>query len=242
MSPPSTNSNQLNAFPLVIAIACGVFLLSTCLTSRLYWGYWFTPPSSNGTVRHLAELTSFTSFWQHTSQSGRSALSSGASEVNHASGDAPGGRLPAALIARGLLPSSERPVDASILRAITTALAERKLLRHGDPGYPDAAKLLGQVAVGKDRNGNELYVAALIGGEASNDHHPYYELVAEPARGDGLKIRQLRFYWWDLAGLEGMAHWIAGILATVTWLVCAGFFLAIRRAASRLGPTPAHRT
>jgi hypothetical protein len=72
-------------------------------------------------------------------------------------------------------------------------------------------------------------VAALIGGEASNDHHPYYEVVAEPTQAGGLKIKRLRFYWWDLAGLEGMAHWIAGILATIAWLSTAGCLLAARR-------------
>jgi hypothetical protein len=216
-------------FRLVIAIACGVFLLATCLTSRLYWGYWFTPPSSDRTVRHLAELTSFTSLWQSTTQSGRPALSRAASEVNHASGDVPGGRLPAALIARGLLPSSEKAADASVLRAITAALAEGNQLRQGGPRYRHATELLGHVAIGKDRNGKELYVAGLIGGEASNDHHPYYEVVAEPAGGGGLKIKHLQFYWWDLAGLEGFAHWIAGGVATIAWLFGAGCFLGIRR-------------
>src|SRR6478609_1795817 len=101
---------------VVIAAALGVFLLSTCITSRIYWGYWFTPPASDTTAGYLSEVTSFTSFWRSAPLSGRPALSLAASQVTYVSGDSPGGRLPAALVKRGLFPASAQPVDASVLR------------------------------------------------------------------------------------------------------------------------------
>lgn len=229
MSEVFSTSTELRGFRVVIATAFGVFLLSTCITSRLYWGYWLTPPASDATARHLSEVTSFTSFWQSGILSGRPALSRAASQVNYVSGEAPGGRLPAALVKRGLLPASERPVDASVLRSFTAALAEAGLLRHGDPGYEHAAELQGHVAVGKGQDGRVLYVAALVGGEVSNDHRPYYEVVAEPTGTDRVTIRRYSFYWWDLAGAEGLAHWFGGIATTFAWILGAGCFLAIRR-------------
>jgi hypothetical protein len=93
--------------------------------------------------------------------------------------------------------------------------------------------------VGKDRNGRDLYVAALVGGQVSNDHLPYYEIVAVPAGGERVTIKSLHFYWWDLAGLEGFAHWLGGIAGTVLvstiWFLvvayktCRRFILARRR-------------
>jgi hypothetical protein len=209
-----------------------VFLLSTCMTSRLYWGYWVTAPASERTASHLSELTSFTSFWYSGPESGRAALARSASRANYISGEAPDGRLPVALIERGLLPTSEQAVDASVLRAFKTALAERGLLRQGNPGYGQATDLQGHIAAGKDHNGRDIYVAALVGGEVSNDHLPYYEMVAAPVGSDRVTITRFRFYWWDRAGLEGFAHWFGGI-AGVTVVIVVWFLVSVWLSASR---------
>lgn len=214
---------------VVIATAVGVFLLSACVTSRFYWGYWFTPPASDRTAGYLSDVTSFTSFWRSTALSGGQALYRAANQVTYVSGDSPAGRLPAALVKRGLLAASDQPIDASVLRVLIEAMAERGLLRRGDPGYERATELEGHVVIGKDQSGKEIVVAALVGGEVSNDHRPYYEVVAEQVSDGKVTIKRSRFYWWDLAGGEGLAHWLGGIVATIAWLVGAGIFFAVRR-------------
>ena len=222
--------NLRHLFQPVLVIPV-VFLLSTCVTSRLYWGYWFTPPAAGETVRQLSELTSFTSFWRSGGGSGRAALQRAAREVDYTSGEAPGGRVPAALVKRGLLPASEQPVEESILRAFTAALAERGELRQGNAHYRQATELHGHIAIGKDQDGRDLYIAALSGGEVSNDHRPYYEMVATPVGSDRVTINRLRFYWWDLAGVEGFGHWFGGIAGTI--LVSASWLLAAARRSGR---------
>ncbi len=209
-----------------------VFLGSVLATSRLYWGYWIAPPSSVGTARALSEVTSFTSFWWRTAPvSGRAALLGGAKDVNYVSGDSPYGRLPAALVGRHLLPTSEHPVDPAVLHSLIAALSTCGLLRRGEPGYEYATDLHGHIATGKDRSGRPVYVAALVGGQVSNDHYPYYELIATPLPTGQVKLQHVRFYWYDFAGMEGIAHWFAGLavasMATAIWLV-VGFWRALR--------------
>jgi hypothetical protein len=152
--------------------------------------------------------------------------------VIYVSGESPHGRLPAALVARALLPTSESPVDASVLKSLIAALSEGDLLRRGDPGYGYATDLHGHIAIGKDRGGRTLCVAALSGGEVSNDHYPYYELVGAPEAGGRVALNRVRFYWYDVAGMEGIAHWFAGVvvagIATATWLLSATAWFVFR--------------
>ena len=88
-------------------------LLLTLVGSRLYWGYWFTPPSANDVVASLVHVERFTSAWPVGS--GAAALKICVGEVNYEPGDDPLGRVAAALVARRLLPASDQPVDSSLI-------------------------------------------------------------------------------------------------------------------------------
>ena len=69
-----------------------------------------------------------------------------------------------------------------------------------------------------------MVVAALWGGEESNDHHPYYEATFTRASSGDLKLLDVRRYWWDFAGIEGLAHWFGGLLGMVIGFCCVGVF------------------
>jgi len=69
-------------------------------------------------------------------------------------------------------------------------------------------------AIGK--SGGRLVVLGLTGGEVSNDHRPYYEMVfGAPTPNSPLEfIRGQRFFY-DVAGMEGMEWYSIWLLLAV---------------------------
>ena len=221
-------------FVSALLIPCvGVF--AAVITSRIYWGYWLTPPSSDATARHLAQVERFSSIWRQSQSSGRAALIKAACYVDDTSGESPHGRFPAALIARRLHPSSPDPVASSLLPTVIAALDEGRLLKRGSDAYPSAVDLYGYVVSGRSPGGEPVVVAALSGGEASNDHYPYYEAVFTPSGSGRLVLQSCRFYWYDVAGMEGVAHWLAGIGAALVTGLLWLFVGAVIAASTWLG-------
>jgi hypothetical protein len=65
-------------------------------------------------------------------------------------------------------------------------------------------------------------------------------VLLEPGPNGELVVKKLLFYWYDVAGLEGLAHWLAGLAAgvivTPVYLLLGGFYIlrrCSRRGASR---------
>jgi hypothetical protein len=195
-------------------------LLLTVVGSRLYWGYWFTPPSPNDVTASLVHVERFTSAWP--AGSGAAALKECAADVNYEPGDIPLGRLAAILVARRLLPASDQPVDPSLVPRMTAVLAGRGLLWPGEAGYTSATTLIGHVATGKDATGKRLVVAALRGGQLSNDHYPYYEVLFSIPSSDRLELRRFHAYRFDIAGLEGAFGLRMGLYLTIGWIGILG--------------------
>lgn len=191
---------------------------------RLHWGYWVRPPHPDRTLESVVEVERYTSFASGKAfGSGASAVRDAAARENWAQGEFPLGRLAAAMLRRGLLPASDDGAAISLLDDVSAAFDRQGLLVSGEPGYPQATELRGVVAEAVDGDGQSLVVAALVGGEASNDHHPYYyaRLRRTPS---GLVIESFHRYWYDVAGIEGFGHagfaWL-GVLATALfWIAC----------------------
>ena len=202
--------------------------------SYFYWGYWLRPPCSGSIVDDVVSVDRFSTFsWDGNVSSGRIAMLEAAATTNSISGDDPRGRLAAALVTRNLTPASSDSVDPLLLPSAVAALSSAGKLLPGSPQYPDPAKLHGSLAQATTRAGNRILLAALTGGQASNDHYPYYEGVFALDTGNHLSLQRLHFYYWDFAGLEGIAHWYAGaatVLAglVVCLLVGAGVFVVRR--------------
>jgi hypothetical protein len=219
----------MKATLVVAAILVGCTIVPFLTTSRLYWGYWIVPPSPNASVSSIASVERFTTFWCCTpNSSGRQALQEAAQDEFSGAGDSLASNLPAALVQLDLQPRSEEAVPAAILTKIEEALESRGVLRGGQPGYARAKELWGHVAIGRDAHGSELIVAALWGGEVSNDHYPFYEGVFESLPTGALHVRDVRQYWFDFAGLEGLAHWLAAFAGLMVGAALSVMFL-IRR-------------
>ncbi len=205
-------------------------LAAVALASRLYWGYWLTPPSASGAAACLASVETFTTYSRNAPpSSGSVALLHAAAQADYTSGENPRGRVAAALAQRRLLPSSPTASDASLRTSITSAIEAAGALKLGSPGYPYATDLYGSVAVGRDLQGKHVVVAAFSGGEVSNDHYPYYEAVLAVSPNGQLSLSRLRFYWYDVAGIEGLLGCLTAFIVAVPllllWLVTVTFHL-----------------
>ena len=218
----------MKATPVVAAIIVGCASAAALITSRLYWGYWIAPPSAN-VVASLASIERFTTFWCCTpndSRSGHQALHNAAQTAFHGAGDWPIANLPAALVRRDLEPDHEEAVPPAMMTTIREALDSRGVLLAGQAGYTHAKELWGHVAIGRNADGGQMVVAALWGGEVSNDHHPYYEVAFASLPTGALQPLGMRQYWFDFAGLEGIAQWfgafgglIVGTALSLAYLV-----------------------
>lgn len=223
--------------PVLIVVAAMVFgaVLGALTTSRVYWGYWLRVPSADWLVADVASTERFTVFacCDRPSESGHTALQTVAGVPMQAAGDAPVANLPAAIIRRGVPPTSDLAVPATVLSSVREALDAAGVLVAGEPQYQYAKTIWGNVAIGRTKAGGELVLAAVWAGEVSNDHHPYYE--AKFARTDTGQLTLLgaRRYWWDFAGVEGIAHWLGGVAGAIAGVACSLAFLLLRTAGRR---------
>jgi hypothetical protein len=200
------------------AIPIAVVLLTACgscsATSRLYWGYWFGLPSASWMLSSIASVERFTTFDccdAGVGSSGRQAVRMGAELELYGSGHWPRHNLPAALVKQRLQPTTANEVPAPVLASVRRSLESNGALIEGGPGYPFAKTLWGHVAVGQRTHGGSVVIAALWGGEVSNDHRPYYEALLATLPTGELQLLEVRQYWFDVAGLEGLAHVLAGL-------------------------------
>jgi len=228
---------------LVVAATLVFGAAATLVTSKLHWGYWVSPPSPDATVASLRHLGSFTTMWRgYPPHSGHDAIVKAAEDVNWSSGEDPRGRLPATLIQRGFVPRSSEPVAGSLLPKICQFLETHGALEEADPGYTESKELSGHLALGRGAHGNSVAVAALWGGQLSNDHYPYYEASFAVSASGELTLLSLQKYRFDIAGLEGVEHWLAGCAASLlSLLVWVGYRIARRLGAPRAAGQPALR-
>jgi len=220
---------------VVLAAMVGGAAFGALTTSRIYWGYWLRVPSADWLVADLASTERFTVFacCDRPSESGRSALQTVAGVRMEGAGDVPVANLPAAMIRRGVPPTSDLAVPAPVLAAVREALDVAGVLVAGEPQYQYAKTIWGNVAIGRAKAGEELVLAAVWAGEVSNDHHPYYEAKFSRTDAGQLKLLDVRRYWWDFAGLEGFAHWLGGLAGAIAGLAGSVAFLVLRTAGRR---------
>lgn len=83
------------------------------------------------------------------------------------------------------------------------------LFAQSSPGYDSSARLRGVAVDAIGKAGDRLVVIGLTGGQLSNDHYPYYELLfGAQTQGSQLEfIRGQRFFY-DAAGMEGFEWYV----------------------------------
>ena len=215
-----------------VAVACvlGAVLAGGAI-SRWYWGYWFARPALDARVAEARTLDALTPIDTASAATpgefGVRGTSDWSDDSRLAGGRDPGdyytlqGRVLNALEDAGhdLSAAPRRSNDELIgLHALFTGT-----------GYFDAraAPLTGYaVDLAGPRQGEAgLLLLTLSGGQVSNDHFPYYELLFGPplVAGDESTrplLSATRFYY-DVAGLEGMEWFTIALALGVVALIVA---------------------
>lgn len=212
----------------VLGLACALTVLLaavlTALISKAMWGYFVARPELHSRVVSAREVVSVTPLDQIQEVDGAWPI--------RPSGERYAGpgwyerekaaypreydyylldRRPLrALEVRGVLTTAvpsltpdELPNLAAMLRPVFAAeqTGYDRLLDRAPPGVPLSGTLYELVGA----RGERLMLLAVRGGEVSNDHYPYFELLYEDRGTGGLILVAKRRFYFDVAGLEGFS-------------------------------------
>lgn len=114
-----------------------------------------------------------------------------------------------------------------MLTDVRDALSRRGILIPGERGYPHATDLYGSIGLGRSRSGKPLVLAAVYGGEVSNDHHAYYEAIFERRASGELSLVRHQLYFFDIAGIEGAGWGFFALLFGMVQTILVLPFLAL---------------
>lgn len=194
---------------LVLAATWVAALIASPIVSKLYWGYFFARPSMDVRVADATRVLSLTKI-------GRAAESDvfvrteqfDADElvrIDQATHDeAFLYRAVRRLYRAGLVTGSTPALSDEDLQSIGRDVLASVDLVPGDRGYPHATRLWGVVIELHGPDTEPLLLITASGGEASNDHHPFYEfLFARRDHESGPLVSETRFFY-DFAGVEGL--------------------------------------
>ncbi|MEW5884343.1 MAG: hypothetical protein AB1725_09005 [Armatimonadota bacterium] len=133
------------------------------------------------------------------------------------------------------------PTSAERLNPYRRALLESRLLAKSAKGYDSAAGIRGVVAEYRDPQGRPRVFLGLRGGQVSNDHYPFYEMVLA-REGGSVKVLAKQRFFYDVAGIEGAEapalFYVFGVLllpAAICVVVIVAIQTVQRRGASPTG-------
>jgi hypothetical protein len=215
--------------PIVVASAAS--LVGGVLISFYYWHYTFAQPSVLASLRELRSIDQLS--WVEGLKSGKHptpgvpiAYFPPASKLTW--------NTPTELVAEDRILAefgqhkvairSTEPISPELLGSMWNAAEQSGLLITGEPRYPDTKSLRGHVGIARGRDGSRFAFAALMGGQHSNDHYPYYEFVV-PLDRDKLSIETAQWFYLDIAGMEG-ANWLG--FATIIFIVMMPVTIALQ--------------
>jgi hypothetical protein len=215
-----------------MAIALLVSAVAGMILSTVYWRYIFAPPSWTPAVAGIASVEAAQLVGYEDAPRGVDAVRGVADCAEDA--------LAAGLLGCELLKKRGLRVDDADLgrrtaREVLAQMERRKMLFDGVPGYPYARELRGLIVLAKGVDGNEYVLAALNGGQVSNDHYPQYHLLFRVDSG-ALRLVSSDRYFQDFAGIEGARWWTFAVVLAVFLVPGALLGVLIRRLTS--GGTP----
>lgn len=201
---------------IVFSMALGV-LFSFC-----YWHYPFKQPSTLPYLRNIDSVDQLSWISGLDSKGGSDPstaityfLPASKFHWNNA-GELDGvDRILAEFENRNVVIRSTDPVSKDVLASLWNAANSAGLLISGEAGYPDTKLLRGYVGTARKSGGERFAFAALMGGQQSNDHYPYYEFVV-PLERDKLTIESSQWFYVDISSLEGM-NWLG--LSVIAFLL-----------------------
>ena len=192
--------------------SAGLASMGAAAWSHHYWGYALRRPPATRVTDGIAEVHGLTFLRATPSIQGFEVAPttdwSISRELAYCEKDeyyCLDGRLVREFDRRGLLSPHPPTVPSPLLSTALEGLNDSSMLVPGDPGYDHALDLRGVVISGSDATGRTVVIAALSGGQVSNDHYPHYEFSVA-MDGPPVITASHRFFY-DVAGIEGVEGW-----------------------------------
>ena len=210
--------------------------------SRMYWGYFVTPPPVPRIVNRWSEIQSITPIiapetiepprlqiapdW-NCSSSRQSPLSDdlpycASNRCNTEFCDS--SRVLISLYNQGLLNQVFPTIDPSKLGEIEEAIVASDRLFPIETGYEELAtnNVRGLIIEAQDSAGENHVMVGFNAGQIANDRYPVYEFIFHVNPDNTLDLRVSQRFYYDIAGIEGLS---AGIVFLVFAIL--SFFLTL---------------
>jgi len=207
------------AYSFVVAMFLSLALLAGMGTSKWYWGYSLFRPPPLEEFHNIARIPVLIPIERTDSGAAPPAFvlrndSSLAKNLSYAKKnpyDYPSGRLLLTLEKNRLLPAEYSP-SISNLPPLWPLAQASGLMAASDTGYESDRFLRGIVVDAVDPTGARLVFLGFNGGQVSNDHYPYYEMLfTAPPGSTNLKFVRGQRLFFDVAGIEGVEWYVMGL-------------------------------
>jgi hypothetical protein len=201
--------------------------------SAVYWRYVFAPPSWAPAAAGIASVEAAQLIGYENAPRGVDAVRGVADCAEDALA---AGVLGCELLKKQGLRIDDADLGRRTVREVFAQMERREMLFDGDPGYPYARELRGLIVLAKGVDGNEYVLAALNGGQVSNDHYPQYHLIFR-VDGGSLRVISSERYFQDFAGIEGARWWTFAVVLAVFLVPGALLVVLIRHFTSSGTPS-----
>lgn len=199
------------AYSLVLTAALPLVFIISILISKRLWGYFIARPDLLSEVGEIAQVKAVIPVKTESDASGKrtivpdrdfsvpDSIASGKEDSYYCLS----ARILIELERRNLLPASSATTLDGMPELYSLIQTSSRLAKSSE-GYDSSAQLRGIVVDAVDKSGGRLVFLGLTGGQLSNDHYPYYEMLFRGRKdaGELSFVRGHRFFY-DVAGMEG---------------------------------------
>lgn len=220
------------AFGTVAVVVITITFFVSIGISKIYWGYFLSRPALLSEVGEITEVKRAATFKTESDSSGKYTvvLDDSYSVSNYiASAKADSyyclsARILIDLERRNLLPA----IPANTLDGLPDLyplIQKTGALANSTKGYDSSSRLSGVVVDAVEKSGGRIVFLGFTGGEVSNDHRPYYEMLFRAQKdATELSFARSQCFYYDVAGMEGF-EWPAIWLTLATPSIVAGFVI-----------------
>ncbi len=207
------------AFLFTSGFAAFLAFIAAIGFSKAYWGYYFFRPPPLAEFNSIAQVSALvpvetpdaTNAMPTLVHCGDSTLAQNLAYAEDSPYDYPAGRLLLGLRKRNLLPAGFSSTLSDLPPLLPLAQASG-LMAVSDTGYESENFLRGIVVDAVDPAGTRLVFLGFHGGQVSNDHYPYYEMLFSALAGSSdLKFVRGQRFFFDIAGIEGTEWYAMGL-------------------------------
>lgn len=204
----------------VYGVVAAMVVLAFCMSiglSKAHWGYYFSRPPVLDEVHQIASVENVIPVETIADSAGNRTVVvnekfSLAERLAHGRDDpyyCLDQRLLLALDDSGMLPTNHA-TSLSDLPDLFPLIGKTGILVAAEEGYDESDLLRGTVIDARGKTGERMLFLAVKGGQVSDDHYPYYEMlfIAPDSAAELTYVRGQRFFY-DDAGIEGLEWYVA---------------------------------